>query len=163
MRFWRKKAKKMDVLNSKADDEFLKRHTFTPQTHANKGDLNFKKFLENQKEHLDKINDVVGIIKEENEEVINAEITHHPNINYKSEILFDEKIKTNQPTYLRLYNKRKHFKKEGKKKKKAKENGEENKNDRIKDLYMEVFRRKRKILNLGKEVYKSKKRKKIVL
>jgi len=105
-----KKAKKMDVLNSKADDEFLKRHTFTPQTHANKGDLNFKKFLENQKEHLDKINDVVGIIKEENEEVINAEITHHPNINYKSEILFDEKIKTNQPTYLRLYNKRKHFK-----------------------------------------------------
>ena len=101
-RFLDKKSKNLEVIQEKVNEEFEKVYTFTPQINQDKNlKRNFEQFINDQLNHVKKTNEKIQNLKNENDKRNN--IDNCPKISEKSKKIFEEKLKTDLPVYMRLY------------------------------------------------------------
>lgn len=101
-KFLEKKSKNLEVIQEKVNEEFEKVYTFTPQINGEKAlRRNFEEFISDQFNHIKKMNEKIQNIKNENDRKNNAD--GYPKISEKSKKIFEEKLKSDVPVYMRLY------------------------------------------------------------
>ena len=95
------------ILNQ-VNEEYNPKHPFAPSvnpsTTENKRNLN--QFLEDQKNHLQKVQEKIKSLKEKEIEREDKDKVSKPKIDKNSEALFKKVVKTDEPVHLRLFNKK---------------------------------------------------------
>jgi hypothetical protein len=95
------KQKKIDNIVDKVNAEFEKNYKFAPELMTDHGDRrNLEQFLKDQDAHIKKIEDKLKRFRDTSIELP----TNHPKIDPKSQKIFESKVKTEEPAYMRLYN-----------------------------------------------------------
>ena len=101
-KFLEKKTKNLEVIQERVNEEFEKVYTFTPQINSEKNiRRNFEQFINDQFNHIKKMNEKIQNLKNENDKKNFSE--NCPKISEKSKKIFEEKLKTDIPVYMRLY------------------------------------------------------------
>lgn len=100
--FLEKKSRKLEVIQERVNEEFEKVYTFNPQTNNEKNiRRNFEQFINDQINHVKKTNEKIQNLKSKTEK--ENYVDSCPKISEKSKKIFEEKLKTDVPVYMRLY------------------------------------------------------------
>ena len=89
------------MIQEKVNEEFDKVYTFTPQTNDKSNKRRFEEFLNDQMNHAKRLNEKLQNLKNENDR--KNYFDSCPKISEKSKRIFEQKMKTDLPVYMRLY------------------------------------------------------------
>ena len=102
------KQEVIEKIVNQVNEEYNQKHPFAPSvnpsTTENKRNLN--QFLEDQKNHLQKVQEKIKSLKEKEIEREDKDKVSKPKIDKNSEALFKKVVKTDEPVHLRLFNKK---------------------------------------------------------
>ena len=103
-----KKQEDIEKIANKCNEEYNKKYTFTPiiNKRNNKNKRSLNQFLEDEKNHLQKMKDNILRMKNENEIKYLKTNPLIPKINKKSDYIFNKNKNNNENVYNRLYNNR---------------------------------------------------------
>ena len=106
-----KKQEDIEKIANKCNEEYNKKCTFTPiinkrNSKKNKSKRSLNQFLEDEKNHLQKMKDNIERMKNENEIKYQKSNPLIPKINKKSDYIFNKNKINNETVYNRLYNNR---------------------------------------------------------
>jgi hypothetical protein len=160
------KQKKKESIQEKLNEDFIHKHTFSPEINEKNSERrDLENFLNDQNKHLENVQLKVKLLKEEGVKNIEKLIAD-PEINENSAKIFQEKIKSEDPTHIRLYNKRfgdttKGILKKGEKDKKETNISKTSSNnkERLEKLYQRAAEKKEKIEALKKKIEEDEKKK----
>jgi hypothetical protein len=151
--YYLQKQKKIDTIVERQNAEFEKQYKFAPELLKDNGEKrNLEQFLKDQDSHIKKIEDKLKRFRDSSIELP----ANHPKVDPNSQKIYESKFKTEEPTYMRLYNKKNKENKEDKKEKvetkKVKKVDKKKNEEYIQTLYQKAIEKQMKIEELKEKV-----------